>query len=637
MADEPELSADEWSRLAQWVRSELARRKQARSDREKVWKEVDRQIAMNPKYRAVNDREPNPMRPAWYPNIETPLQFNALEVISADVRRLTFPRIGPWYKVSAAITDEYRDRWDSRRLKKAIIGKIPLEMNLDQETADIIVKQTLEHFHRIYDFKSSIGLFDTERLKYGTGTIRVRQVKAARSAHEYRGQWSDKTIGPKVIPCTMWHTYLDDSWSAVLHEGEIIGPTIIRIIGSQPIEDLRQAAELGGSDDGWIVRNVNQLIGKMGEDGKSDTVELLEVEGDIVVPKSTSGSIYLPNVILTIAGQTQKDNAGVVRFRTNPMPFRSYVVGHYFKHDSRHAYGDSPLMKGVPLQEISTESTNDFLAGSRLKVLKPIAYDRTDPTLAAQGGPIIYPGAMWPADAPNALEPIDVGDPAAALNAALSMIKLHEDTTGANDARRGQRLKSHTTAGAAEIEASQGISRTDDFVTDSLAGPLTTVLHMEYEIAKDSMKTPQYIRIDAEGIEGWIKLASGDLADMVEFEPIGAEGIIEERQRARSFIEASTFVVTGLAPAAAQLGIPMTINFEAIGREAYERAGVNPSKFIGPANVIAEGAAAESVIPGIAANPEEAAAGQSAEALPPAGPNPNGPPNGGMGLPVGPM
>lgn len=623
MADTPEksLGPNDWDLLAQWARDELARRKTKRHAREQDCKEVDRQIEMRPKVRQTRDGSSNPAHPAWYPTIEMPLQFNALEVISADVRRLTFPRAGSWYRTSAAITDEYRERWDANRLKSAMVGNMAFPMDLDQETADVLAKQTIEHFHAIYDFKASVGLFNSEQIKYGTGIVRVRPVRAGRSANEYRGEWSEETIGPKVIPCTFWHTYLDDRWSALLHEGEMIGPTIIRWIGSQPLDDLKLAAEMGGADEGWLPNEVNRLVGRIGPDGAKETVELIEVEGDLLVPQIGSRAIHLPNSIIRVACGAGA-NSGVVRFKRNPMPFRSYVVGHYFKHDSRHAYGDSPLMKGVPLQDIATEAGNDFTATSRLNALPPVVWDRADPVLAANGGPQVYPGAMWQSSSPQSIVVTKIGDPNAALNATLAMIKQHEDTTGVNDARRGQRLKSHTTAEAANIEASQGISRTDDFVTDNLAGPLTTILHMEYEIAKASMKEPQYVRIDAEGIEGWVKLKGTDLADMVEFTPLGAEGLEDERQRARNFMEASAFVIGTVMPASAQAAAltgaaPVALDFTNIAREAYDRAGVIPTKFIGAIPALTSGVAEQSLLPADALGNPEGAVGPEGEAVPP--------------------
>ena len=599
MANDPievreSLSKDDWTAIAHYIREEKVRRKENRKDREKIWKEIDRQIAMTPKARKQDDIT----RPSWYPDVELPLQFNALEVIAADCRRLLFPRSGNWFKVKSEVSDEYLARFQNRRLLRAMIGTEPLPMQLDQETADVLVMTTLNHYHQFYDFRGQFDLVINEQIKYGTGICRVRSVRHAGFSQEYRGVRAETMKGPAIIPCSVWNTYLDDSWTALMHEGENLGPSTIRAFW-QPLEDLKKVAATGMG--GWIKQDVADLVGKTGEDGKKGLVELLEFEGDILVPRET-GSIFLTNILITVAiGQ----RAGVVRFQENPMPFRSYAVSNYFRDSLNSPYGSSPLVKGQPLQELATEMANDLAAVARLNALPPVVYDRNDPNLTAMGGPQIHPNAQWATDAPNAIETVEIGDPSALLQAYFGMTKQYEDTTGNTEARRGQRMKSHTTADAANIEASQGISRTDDFVTDMESGILPTILHMEYEILRKVMRTPQPVSVGTEGIEGWVNVSAQDLPDRVEFQVIGSEGAIEERQRATDFVAASQFAVT-MAQASAQMGIIVPLNFEEIIREGYERAGINDTaKYVGPVAAITGGAAAESAIPGIAGgNPE---------------------------------
>lgn len=577
------LSDNDWALIANWIRAEKELRAAHRTDKEKIWKEIDRQIAMTARVRREEEKVP-----AWYPATELPLQFNAVEVIAADARRLIFPRSGSWYRVSAEVSDQYIARWMQNRMANPLVGSDATPVNLDQETADAIVRSVIDYYHDFYNFKGSIDLFLAEQIKYGTGCMRVRPVRKL-----LYGKKSGEIKGPAVIPCSIWNTYLDDSWATLLHEGEFVGPSGIRCIW-QPLVDVQKAANSGG--DGWMPERVSKLVGKTGPDDRRERVELIEFEGDVLAPRS-EGSIFLPNVIVTVAVGNSQD---VVRFRQNPMPFRSYIVGHYFKHDVRHAYGDSPLVKGQPLQEMATEMANDLMAVGRLNALPPVAYDRFDPNLVGMGGPQIFPGAQWPTDAPNAIEPKQIGDPVALLNAYVGILKQYEDTTGNTEGRRGQRLKSHTTADAANIEAAQGISRTEDFVADQLSGCLRHMLHMEYEIIKKVMTKPQGVPVNSEGIDGWINLMNQDLPDDVDFRVVGAEGAFVERERATSFVEATAAVLQA-AQLAMTAGIAVPVNFEAIAREIYERFGVNnTSKFIGSVTTIAGGAALESAIPGIA-------------------------------------
>ena len=303
----------------------------------------------------------------------------------------------------------------------------------------------------------------------------VTPVKLTNFSYDFRGLDKEGLIGPAVIPCSIKNTYLDDTPTAVLHEGIAISPSIIRT-KLQNLESLKRAAKTGGPEKGWIISQLNKIEDPADDEGRRGFVETIEFEGDLIVPKS-KGSIFLPNVIVTVA--VHKGPPRPVRFRESPVPFRSYAVGHYMRDDVSSPYGASPLMKGQPIQEAATEIFNDLMAVAALDAQPPITYDRHEVEFAGSNGPEIFPGAQFPADAPNAIEILKVGDQGALLNSYLALLKQYEDLTGANDPRRGSALKSHTTRGATELEASRGIARTDDFVTGVEQGPLTSILHME--------------------------------------------------------------------------------------------------------------------------------------------------------------
>ena len=86
------LTADDWQLIADWVRNEYERRKERRIELERIWKEIDRQLSMTPLPRQVSSGA----KTDWYPELELPSQFQTLEVISADARRLLFPRNTEW-------------------------------------------------------------------------------------------------------------------------------------------------------------------------------------------------------------------------------------------------------------------------------------------------------------------------------------------------------------------------------------------------------------------------------------------------------------------------------------------------------------------------------------------------------------
>lgn len=567
------LSAQDWSSIAHFIRNEKVRREQNRHDTALLWREIDRQVDMIPMPREVSDGE----EADWMPNTELPLQFNALEAIAADARSLKFPRGTAWFEVTGEINEKYAERWEINRRNRPLVAGIAIPTRLDQETVNILIKATIDHYHRIWDFRGASDLLDVEAIKYGTFCARVRPVRHTKFSHDFRGVKTNQSIGPAMIPCPIKTTYLDDTPSAVMHEGITTSPSVIREQW-QRLSDLERAAKIGGPSRGWIGKNVRKLNEAAKKDGQKDQVELLEFEGDLSVPRSRGDPIFLPNVIVTVA--VMSDVAQPVRFQTNLMPFRSYVPGCYMRDDVNSPYGTSPLMKGQPIQEAATLAFNDMMGAADHNARPSLAYDKNDPSMAATGGPQLFPGSRHAQDSPNAIEIIETGDVPALMNVYLELINQYEDLTGVNDPRRGQPAKSHTTGTSSELEFTRTIARTEDFVVGQEQGPLTTILYMEWEIIKATMKTPIPIMVNAGGIEGFVMLNASDLPDKVDFRVVGSAGPLRERERANAFFDATNFAID-TATQAAQLGTQVNLNWEEIIAAGYERAGIdNAAKFV---------------------------------------------------------
>ena len=576
MAERTTLSKKDWDSLSEFIKEEKENRANRRKGKEQIWAEIDRQLEMAP--RAVSFQSGD--KKDWYPELETPLQFNALEVVAADARRMKFPKNQDWYTVTTNLSEEYSKRFAERRKTKPLISKEKIALLgedtviLDQETADVLVKSVMDHYHRLYNFRGNMDLVDIEAIKYGTGIPRVREVSLANFAHDIRGVRSSSTIGPAVIPCSVWNTYLDDSPSVLAHEGITTSPSTVRST-FQRLDDLNRAAKVGGADRGWISAGLKDLEALDSADGHKGQIELLEFEGDVFIAKSKD-DLFLPNSLVTIA--VGKNTAAVVRYRENPQSFHSYVPFYYMRQDINDAYGVSPLMKGQPLQEAVTQALNDTMASGLMNARPHVVYDRNDPQLVADGGLDIKPGGQSASDNPQGVIPLPIGNPAALLNSLLALKQLYEELTGVNDARRGERLKSHTTAGAAGIEATQGLSRTDDFVADQIWGALPTILDLEYRIIKKVMKNPVPVSVDKGGIDGWINVAGPDLADELVFFVQGAAGIAEEAERDQKFITAVNTVMS-LANITAQLSqaglaAPFNVNTEELAIEVLQRGGI---------------------------------------------------------------
>lgn len=570
------LSPDDWSAVAAYIREEMGRRKKNRSDLEKVWREVDRQVAMKPVARTYGRTS----AADWYPELELPGQFNTLEVVAADARRLLFPRDTDWYTCTSDVSDTYRARWDKRRATSPMIGKQTGPMDLDQETADTLVRATIDHYHRYYDFSGQVDLLLAECLKYGTLCGRVRSVKWAKFGRDYRGPMTDNIMGPAVIPCSMKTTYLDDTTTQVMQEGIMTGPLTMRNYW-QGLEDLKRAAKAGGKDRGWMKARIAELQPLMAPDEKQGQVELIFCEGDIIVPESRE-SIFLPNVWITVA--VGNNGPVVVRFEENPQNFRSFFVGYYMRTDMDSPYGVSPLMKGQPVAEALTEIFCDVSATSRIRARPPVKWDKNDPSLQASGGPDIAPNAMIATDNVEGIVPLEIGDLQAAVGAYEIVKKSYEELTGVTDPRRSAEVKSHTTKGAADYQANIGLSRTEDFVAGLETGPLTSILYMEHQIIKDTLTRAQPISVDQNGIQGWINVSAADLPDDVLFVVNGSSGMMELQQRNQAAQQQHVIAVQGVE-AAMKIGVPAPVlDIEAMIKDGYYRAGIqDPEKFIKPA------------------------------------------------------
>jgi hypothetical protein len=569
MADK--LSVADLKLVAEYIKDEKERRKSKRRHLDAHWKEIDRQLDMEPVEREVSSGEARD----WYPNIEEPLQANTLEVVLADVRKLVFPKSSEWYTVTVDMSNEYMDRWEARRQRKPLIGIEPED--IDQKGADALVKGTLDYIHRLYNFREHFMLMVAEAIKYGTSITRVKPVKLAKFAHIYRGIQSDTLIAPALVPTSIKNVFLDDYEHSVMHEGIMTAPMTIRC-GGQLLEDLKRTAKVGGPERGWISKTINKMehLGSQDKDRRG-VIEIIEAEGDFVVPRSR-GSIYLPNSIITIA--VGSNGAETVRYRTNSQKFPSYVCSHYMRESITSAYGVSPLMKGQPIQEVASLMLNDLAAAGSLNAKPPVAYDRNDAAFAASGGPEIYPGAKWKTDAPDQVVIQKMASINDLVTAYLAMNEKYDDLTGVNEPRTGGRARSHTSATSADIEATRGMARTADFADDLADGALPTILSMEYAIMKAETKGEISIPMDTAGIPGWLKIAMPDLADLVQFNVAGAQGVMQERERVQNFIAAAQFALQ-TAGFAAQLGKPIDIDFENIIAEGFNNAGIqNVSRFI---------------------------------------------------------
>ena len=557
--------------VAEWIVEEYEHRKNSptRVDREKNWKEVDRQVAMEALPRVASDEKDQ--RLAWMTAIELPMQAHALEILADDSMRLLFPPKPIWFRPVAERDDEWIKFIEANPL---ISGKdIPPVGAANQDTANVIVHSTMNHFHSQYDFRAQWMKIIIEALKYGTFAGRLGVVRRDIITNQYAGVTEKSKKIPVLIPVSIKNLFLDDSPQYVFHEGLAIQPSFIRN-WFQRKSDLMTAAKAAPEGSGWRKNALAAL--KESKDKKTKNhVEVLEFEGDVFISRTKSGDIELVNQIITVGIGGDPE---VIRIRELTKPFRSYITGVYLDDEANSVYGSSPLMKGRPLQEMATEMANRMTDAAVLNTQPPISYSEQERHFKASGGPVIGPEEMWELDDPTGLVVHKIGDPNALAGLLGLILSQYEDEIGVKDPRRGGGPKSHTTEGAAIIAASRGVLRTEEFVGRLEQSAVRTWLYMEYEHIKDIL-TNTRIFVNMRGIEGHIEIDRQYLPPSSDFIVEGSRGFIAKRERAANLVQFVS-LTTNLAGLISQGGISRELAKEILQQVSEELDLVDAERLI---------------------------------------------------------
>lgn len=557
MPEKKKVFKKDFNHLAEFITEEWTRRKRDRKDLERKWEDIDRQIAMTPDcpHKQLPNGQPD-MNKAWMPELELPDQAEALEVLTADARQMLFPDSGPWYRAHSLVTDDYLEKVDLSSLISGDQNDVP--SLVDQDNVDKLVHGTLDHWHRMYPFYDHYDQINGEAFKYSVGVGRGRMVKAPVFWHAANGVMRENQKIPMLFPLSIKNTYLEDREHFAMNEGMAIRPGHI-LYKRVHIEDLKRSANAGSTnpndiDGGWMPANLNGLEGD-----KTHHLELLEWEGDLIVPRKTTGNMFLPNVLATIA--IGKGEGRMIRLRFRTEKRSSILIHSYHQETIGSPYGGSPLMKGHHVQKGAVDALTRMMMIAAIQAEPPIGYDQNDPVFAATGGPLVYPGAQWPTT-----EGIDIHGGIGDLNAMFAvysgLLQQYADVVGVNPPRLGAQTVSHTTAYAKNVELTKGSARTVAYVRKVMKGPLTSWLEMAYRMGRESLsKMPVYV--DAYG--GWVDISKDVLPEQVVFDVHGAGGPAEEQQLSQKRIQGlmATFSIDQLRAQYQQMGIEPTVDMEA--------------------------------------------------------------------------
>lgn len=558
------FNAADWKHIAELVKDEWSSRKNRRKDRERHWEEIDRQLRMEPDIsfkKLPNGRmDVNKM---WMAEMELPLQAQALEVLKADSRRLRFPDSGLGFRAHAEVTDEYLRNVDFQSL---VLGdELEVPSQITQDNADKLVEGFAAHHMRQYDFETRADHVDAEAFKYGMGVARARMETKNIYIHESRGVRKERQKIPVFVPVSIKKTYLDDAPPS-MHSAQMLGQAHI-IEDNMRLEDLILAANKGSTepenpDGGWMPSNLKGI-----EPDDNGRVTVLEMEGDIVIPRKTTRSVVIPGGIVTvIQGSEDSTSHGVVRFRFRKESFSSYILFPYNHEHLDSPYSTSPLEKGRPVQMMATDALNRLMDSAMLKNAPPVGYDRNDQFFASEGGPGIHPYAKW-----GTTDPVNVyneigGEPGA-LSQVLSLaINLYAELTGILPARLGAQTVSHTTAFAKDAELQRGAVRTVNYVRQTSQGAMTRWLDMAYKMGRDSLSGSEKVGFYIDSYGGYVEIGKSALPERTIFEWFGAGGPAEDQAKSQARL-ASLQLALQMDQLAQASGAQPTVDIPAAIRE----------------------------------------------------------------------
>ena len=566
----------DWKYLADFVVAEFEKRRNndKRKERERQWKEIDRQIEMRPdvEYKKLPDGSVD-TRKAWMAEMELPLQAQALEVLTADARRMMFPDAGPWFRAHAQMTDDYLKKVNFQSLVLGDHNQVPSEIN--QDNCDKLAEGFLNYLFSQYDHVSKFDIINAESFKYGMGIARARLESRSIYINESRGVRRETKRLPTLVPVSIKGIYPDDPKPS-MHSSQVLGQAHIAHEYMR-YENLALAASKGSDDPekedgGWMADQLKKV-----QADKDGYVQVLEMEGDIIVPRKTVRSVVIPGAILTVAvgGKEKGDGASskaVIRFRFRKQPFSSYLFFPYHYEGADDFYPTGPLMKGRPIQMAATDALNRLMDSGALKNSPPVGYDRNNMTFGQAGGPEIFPGAQWETNDPVTVHYQIGGDPSALAAVLAQHINLYAELTGVLPARLGAQTVSHTTAYSKQAELQRGATRTVDYVNQCGEGPIQRWLDMAYRMGRDALSGKEKLSFFIEAYGGWVEVEKDFLPEEVTWDWFGAGGPQENQAKMQQRIQSAQMALQ-MDAMAIQTGHQPTINIAALQREILREGG----------------------------------------------------------------
>jgi len=542
------IAKKDWDKCAEFVKNEHDQRKRQkfRTNHETIWKEVDRQIAMEPMKRYRKDGAE--IDPEWRSVMELGELAKASEIITADVMRLTFPTNRSWFEAHSELP---------ANLDPVTGQKAPPDGKI-QDQADRAYRALMVQQHMDFGLKGRYELSVKEALHHGSYVAEIRWEPRTRI---YDGTALNQVAAPVWVPYSMWNSYPDPSPSVIGTDLFYTGSMIL--VDFIPRHILKQMMK----GEGWMGENFDKIPKKKNtnKDVETDDIEIVKYYGDLVIERQ-DGDIYLPNAKFLLA------NGYPVYYSANELPYPSVIYSGYERMDARDPYYTSPLIKLSPMQKLGSQLANKLVDSMVMKVEPPVAYDANDPQLVLDGGPRMAPGSKIGVKGTYGVKEINVGDPQSAMTGLEFVIQQLNQGLGINAIRAGSggdtNDKTATEITTADVKAE---IRTGEFVDKQERHALRPFLYMQHELNKRYMRSYTFYNPEIDAPD-FMMLSGNDVPKNVVFDVVGSRGAIGEKKRAEGVFNVTAALLSNERTA----HIPNVVE---IAKMAYQDAGVkNPER-----------------------------------------------------------
>jgi hypothetical protein len=511
------ITRGDWLKIEQHLKSELQSRKTSefRQRAEQIWKEVDRQVAMQAMVRL--NRDGSQAASDWHSVLELGELSKSSENTASDVRRIIFPPTRFWFEPHTDLSEKFGlDPKTGAQVKNTRA----------QEQVDGRLRAFMMQQHADFGLKDRVELSVKEALHHGSF---VAEIVWDEQEMVFEGTKTKTISAPAWKPHSMWNCYPDPSPS-------VIGTNMF-YTGSMFIESYmprHKAEEMvkSSKDDGWMPsqwKKVSKDEHRSKDGLVTKDVKLTTFWGDIVIPRPDEDLFY-PNHKAILM------NGTIVFMAPNATPYKPLIMRGYERMDVRDPYYMSPIIKQSPTQKITSTLANKYLDGLDLVLEPPIVYDGNDPDFVLNGGPVVSPGAKVSSKGSNAFQQIEIGDPNAALQGLELFLSEMKEKLGRPGRPVGDRA---TKAEVVKSAQDQEVSLVG-FI-DKMEIALRSYLYMQHSMNLANLDEYTFYSAEIDDPD-FIRIQKKDLPKSVHFEVVGARGVLGEEERSHKMAVAVAFL-----------------------------------------------------------------------------------------------